>query len=140
MNKLKCPICGSDIRVVAKVKNPNNQMNMKIINVCSINKGYCTLTSEMDKYLNDKLSIYNTYVYDYGDRKYFDGVEGHTYSLRVAGVSVGDIITNANNIIEFIHFYKDTCYKDFKRYDKAMDSIKIKYIGKQIVEHNIEYI
>ena len=38
-----------------------------------------------------------------------------------------------NDIIEHINFYEDTCYDILQCYDRKMEEIKDKYIGRKVV-------
>ena len=100
-------------------------------------KGFCELTTEMDEYLLSKTDYdgYRTYMYDFGSREtnYYDCEKGHVYLMRLPGATRGCIVTDENNRIEFIRFYEDTCYEKFHDYDRAMENIKEKYIGRKVV-------
>lgn len=93
--------------------------------------GCCELTEEMDKYLLHKSELNYTYIQEFGKRE--DGKEGFVYVLRAPGATRGCIITDQNNIIESINFYKDTCYDLLNTYDRKMEEIKEKYIGREII-------
>lgn len=90
----------------------------------------CELTDEMDEYRTFKGEYNHTYIMYFGKRE--DGKEGHVYVIRLPGATRGCIYTDANDIIESIYFYKDTCYETFNDYNIEMEKIKDKYIGRKI--------
>lgn len=99
-------------------------------------RGYCELTNEMDKHLTCKPSgIWHTYIYDFGDREteYYDHKIGHVYTMRLPGATRGCMVTDENGYIEILEFYEDTCYGTFAAYDKSMENIKEKYIGRKVI-------
>ena len=94
--------------------------------------GRCELTDEMDKYLlRVKTDYHYTYMCDFDKRQ--DGKEGRIYVMRVPGATRGCIVTDENGIIEHINFYEDTCYEILPCYDRKMEEIKDKYIGRKVV-------
>lgn len=94
--------------------------------------GHCELTDEMDKYLlHDKTNYYYTYMNYFGKRE--KGEKGDIYVMRVPGATRGCIVTDENGIIEHINFYEDTCYEILHCYDRKMEEIKEKYIGRKVV-------
>lgn len=110
----------------------NEIMEIKFKKISTLSpEGFCDLTDEMNKYLLYKHKYHYTYMYDFGKRK--DGKEGHIYVMRAPGATRGCIITDKNGIIEQVNFYEDTCYDVLPCYDRKMEEIKEKYIGRKIV-------
>lgn len=99
---------------------------------------YCELTDEMDEYRTHKGEYNHTYMLYFDKRTDNNGKEGNTYVIRLPGATRGCIYTDSNNVIESIHFYEDTCYETFHDYDREMEKIKDKYIGRRIVHVEVE--
>ena len=102
-------------------------------------KGYCTLTEEMDTYiLGGANSVFKTYLMDYGTREEVckDDSGGHIYAIRFPGATCGNILTDKNGYIEKIEFYPSSCYDNLHVFDRDMETLKEKYIGRKIVMLN----
>ena len=47
--------------------------------------------------------------------------------------NVGYFFTNAVGVIDTIEFYEDSCYVKLPAYDRKMESIKEKYLGRKVI-------
>ena len=116
-----------------------NDMEICFGDCSTRSRGYCELTDEMDSYLlcgkSTISSIYRTYVMYEGDRKewIYGSEEGEAFALRLPVATRGYFFTNAVGVIDTIEFYEDSCYVKLPAYDRKMESIKEKYLGRKVI-------
>lgn len=70
-----------------------------------------------------------------GDRREWisDNEKGEAFALRLPEATRGYFFTNAVGVIDTIEFYEDSCYVKLPAYDRKMESIKEKYLGRKVI-------
>lgn len=84
-----------------------------------------SITKEMDKFLKYKsIHSYKTYI-----AKYDIGKKENIYVFRVPGATRGDIITDKDNVIKEINFYKNA----FDVYQENITNYCGRFIGCKLI-------